>query len=151
MSLSSADELLRLTARLNRWASARAAFTVPTAQARLLGHIDDLQPVRITALAQADHSSQPGVTAQVNRMEASGLVRRVVDDSDARASLVELTEQGSAALAVTRASRASGLTPHLEELTPEQLDDLHRGLRVISHLVENLGTPTITTPVQQKD
>ncbi|MGJ6979144.1 MarR family winged helix-turn-helix transcriptional regulator [Aestuariimicrobium soli] len=147
MSHEVADEVLRLTARLNRWVSARTDVGVPTAQARLLGHIDDLQPVRITTLALADHSSQPGVTAQVNRLESAGLVRRIPDESDARASLVELTEHGRAALTKARGVRAAGLAPLLDQLDAADLDRLRAGVAVLSGLVDRLDPhPDQTTP-----
>ena len=67
-----ANDLLRVAARLSRWASQVASFDIPFAQARLLGLIDEHAPVRVSALAARDHSSQPTVTAQLQRMEAAG-------------------------------------------------------------------------------
>ncbi|CAI9409115.1 MULTISPECIES: MarR family winged helix-turn-helix transcriptional regulator [Aestuariimicrobium] len=145
MSEQIADEVLRAVARINRWASSRSTFELPTAQARLLGHIDDLQPVRVTTLAAADHSSQPGVTAQVNRLQEAGLVERVADDTDARASLLRLTSKGAQSLARTRHQRARTLAPLLDELPPDQLDDLRRGLAVLTDLL------TPTAPTSRKD
>ncbi len=72
------NELLRSAARLSRWASRHASFDVPFAQARLLALLDELGPSRVSALAAADHSSQPTITTQLQRLEASGWVHRAI-------------------------------------------------------------------------
>src|SRR6476660_10135947 len=93
-----ANDLLRSAARLSRWASRHASFDVPFAQARLLALLDELGPSRVSVLAAADHSSQPTITTQLQRLEASGWVHRGSDPDDARATLVSLSEDGRAAL-----------------------------------------------------
>jgi hypothetical protein len=52
-------ELLRVIARINRWATRQADVRIPPAQGRLLAQIDELGPARIGDLARADHCSQP--------------------------------------------------------------------------------------------
>src|SRR6476469_10645407 len=99
------NDLLRSSARLSRWASRHASFDVPLAQARLLALLDELGPARVSVLAQADHSSQPTMTSQLHRLEAAGWAQRIPDPGDARASLVSLTPQGSAALQQARDAR----------------------------------------------
>ncbi len=112
-------ELLRVVAQLNRWATRHAAFEIPAAQARVLALVDDLAPVRITALAVADNSSQPTMTEQVKRLERAGLVARETAPDDARASLVRLTSRGRRLLEKTRRARAAALAPALAALDPD--------------------------------
>ena len=114
-----ADELLRSAARLSRWASQHADLGMPFAQARVLALVDDLGTARVTTLAAADHCSQPSMTAQVHRLEADGLVTRTPDPADARASLVELTPDGAAALARLRRARGAALAPVLDAVRPD--------------------------------
>ena len=114
-----ADELLRGAARLSRWASQHADLGMPYAQARVLALVDDLGAARITALAEADHCSQPSMTTQVQRLEADGLVARTPDPADARASLVGLTADGAAALARLRRARGAALAPVLDAVHPD--------------------------------
>ena len=92
------NELLRSAARLSRWASRHASFDVPFAQARLLALLDELGPSRVSVLAAADHSSQPTITTQLQRLEASGWVHRGSDPDDARATVITLSNEGHAAL-----------------------------------------------------
>lgn len=133
---SAANDLLRAAARLNRWASQAAAFDVPYAQARLLALVDEMQPVRISALAEADHSSQPTVTTQVQRMEAAGWVLRQTDPHDARATLVSLSPAGAEALADVRAARARVLDPALARLDGPALERVRVAVSVMTDLLE---------------
>lgn len=137
---SAANDLLRAAARLNRWASQAAAFEVPYAQARLLALIDEMQPVRISALADADHSSQPTVTTQVQRMETAGWVRRDADPDDARATLVTLTRAGAHALGDVRAARARVLDPALDRLDGDALERIRVAVAVMTELLELAST-----------
>jgi hypothetical protein len=64
------NSVLRSAARLTRWASRHASFDVPMAQARLLALVEELGPARTSALAAADHCSQPTMSTQLQRLEA---------------------------------------------------------------------------------
>ena len=138
---NAANELLRLAARLSRWASASTSFEVPFAQARLLVLIEELGPVRVSDLAEADRSSQPTVTGQVDRLEASGLVRRDPDPRDARASLVTVTSQGVDALSRMRAARAGALNPAIAQLNDEGLARVHVAVDVLTELLDLTAAP----------
>ncbi len=140
-SATAANELLRLAARLSRWASASTSFEVPFAQARLLALIDELGPMRVSRLADADHSSQPTVTGQVDRLEASGLARRAPDPKDARASLVSVTSEGIGALERMRAARAEALDPAIVQLDGEGLNRVNVAIGVLTELLDLTTTP----------
>lgn len=118
-----ADDLLRSAARLSRWASRRADLGLPWAQARVLALVDELGPARITTLAAADDTSQPTMTSQIQRLEADGHVVRSPDPADGRASLVELSPTGLAALTRARRARAAALEPLLAQsgIDPQHL------------------------------
>ena len=105
------NDLLRSAARLSRWASRHASFDVPFAQARLLALLDELGPSRVSTLAAADHSSQPTITTQLQRLEASGWVDRASDPDDARATVISLSAEGHAALESVRRARLAVLVP----------------------------------------
>jgi len=131
-----ANDLLRAAARLSRWASQNAAFDIPFAQARLLGLIEDHEPVRVSALAGYDHSSQPTVTTQLQRMQAAGWVRRDPDPEDARATLVSLTAPGAAAIAEVRTARAAVVEPFISRLDGPAHERVRLSVDVINELLE---------------
>jgi DNA-binding MarR family transcriptional regulator len=142
-----ANDLLRVAARLSRWASQVASFDIPFAQARLLGLVDEHAPVRVSTLAARDHSSQPTVTAQLQRMEAAGWVRREVDPADARATLVSLTAEGTAALIRVRDARAAVLEPFVNRLDGPAIERVKVAVDVMTELLELAST----SPQPRKD
>jgi DNA-binding MarR family transcriptional regulator len=129
------NDLLRAAARLSRWASRHASFDVPFAQARLLALLDELGPSRISALAVADHSSQPTTTTQIQRIEAAGWVERHDDPDDARATLISLTDAGLEALNSVRAARLAVLAPTFEQLDDAALDRVRIAVDVINDVL----------------
>lgn len=62
------------------------------AQAQMLAQLET--PMRMGDIAQQQTCDPSSVTAMMQRLERDGLVQRVVDPSDARARLVELTPKG---------------------------------------------------------
>lgn len=136
-----ADDVLRTVARANRWANLNARFEVPAARLRLLALIEQYEPARVTALAAADHSSQPGTTAQINHLVAAGLAERLVDASDRRATPVQLTAAGREVLARARDARAATLAPALGTFTASEREELRRGVALLERLL------TVTDPV----
>lgn len=129
------SRLLSAVARLNRWATRQAEFDTPPAQARLLALISEVGPARIGELAVADHSSQPTMTIQVQRLEAAGLVQRRSDPSDARVALIEITAQGAAALSEVRRARRVALAPALASLTPAEISAINTAIGAIDRMV----------------
>jgi DNA-binding MarR family transcriptional regulator len=129
------SELLSVVARLNRLATQRAGLDVPYAQVRLLAQVEEQGPARISALAAADHCSQPTMTTQVQRLEAEGWVTREADPADARAVLVTITEAGADALRDARARRAEVVAPHLAALTTDEQDTLTDAVEILRRLL----------------
>ncbi len=62
------------------------------AQAQVLMQLE--APQRITELASTHACDPSSASTMIQRLERDGLVRRVVDPSDARARLVELSPKG---------------------------------------------------------
>lgn len=99
--------------RFEHWSQARAAeVDLTTAQHQLIlairGHPDDRGPTisDVAEYLQLRHHSAVGL---VDRAEAAGLVRRVVDPSDARVVRLSLTP-------IARRRLESLAAAHLEEL-----------------------------------
>ncbi|APE14582.1 MarR family winged helix-turn-helix transcriptional regulator [Mycolicibacterium pallens] len=62
--------------------------------ALVLNRLSHEGPMRVTALATAEGASQSGMTQLVQRLERQGLLERLDDPDDGRASQVMLSEGG---------------------------------------------------------
>jgi DNA-binding MarR family transcriptional regulator len=91
-------------------------------------------PQRVSALAESQGVSQPGMTTLVNRLEASGYAVRVSDPADGRAALVRITDEGRAALRERHAARAQNLLAHLDRLSEADQRALVAALPAIERL-----------------
>jgi DNA-binding MarR family transcriptional regulator len=144
-------ELLRVIARINRWATRQADVRIPPAQGRLLAQIDELGPARIGDLARADHCSQPTMTTQVQRLEERGWVTRVSDPADARAVLISLTDAGRELLTDVRRERAAVLAPYVDGLDQEQRARLAEAVATLNDVLEAAPTAADNALAQKKE
>jgi DNA-binding MarR family transcriptional regulator len=131
--------LLRVIARINRWATRQANLEIPPAQGRLLAQIDELGSARIGDLARADHCSQPTMTTQVQRLEERGWVTRVPDPDDRRAVQISLTDAGEALLTAVREERAAVLAPYIDGLDEAQRARLADAVATLTQILEAAG------------
>jgi DNA-binding MarR family transcriptional regulator len=87
----------------------------------LLFPLERLGPLRQGALAELVHADPSTVSRHVAQLVERGLVRRVADESDGRASWLVLTDAGSAAIAALRRERESHLDHVTAAWSPEEL------------------------------
>jgi len=101
----------------------------------MLAHLEQTGPLRTSDLARLDHSSQPTMTAQVQRAETDGWVQRVADPQDGRASLIDLTAAGRRVLEGARRARGAVLAPHLGRLDRSERETLRRAIDLIERII----------------
>src|SRR5271163_22827 len=70
-------------------------------------------------LATAGGIAQPAMTQLVGRLERDGLVVRLIDPDDGRATLVDITDAGQALLAQLRQTQRDNLAEMLKALSPD--------------------------------
>ncbi len=88
----------------------------------LLFPLDRLGPIRQSALAEAVHADPSTVSRHVALLVERGLVLRVADESDGRASRLVLTESGRAQLDQLRAERVAYLRTVTADWTDDELE-----------------------------
>ena len=134
------EEIAEGLQRLARWS---VRITPKQMSMTALGTLSTLSPgpLRVSALAEREGTTQPGMTALVNRLAASGYVRRIADPTDGRATLVQLTAKGESTLADRRATRTAALRDHLQALPPEHRQALAAALPAIDYLTSGLDKP----------
>jgi DNA-binding MarR family transcriptional regulator len=129
-----ASELVTYAARLTRAVRRAADPAVPTALIRTLSILDELGPSTVTALAEADRTSQPTTTATVNALVERGWGVRTPHPDDARSSVVDLTEAGRDQLTTARQQHGDLVA---QRLAPYTAEDLAKASALIKHLLEN--------------
>ena len=99
MQLTAIDQLsvslMVHSSRFARSLSRRAGSVRSLVAMRVLSNLEQVGDLRIGELAEREFIAQPAMTATVNRLEGDGLVERLRDEGDARASLVHLTRAGA--------------------------------------------------------
>jgi DNA-binding MarR family transcriptional regulator len=137
-------ELVLYTGRLTRALSRSTASDVPTASLRLLSQLDELAPVTIGALAAADNTSQPTMSAGVQNLVEKGWATKSPNPADARSSLVRLTDAGRAELTSARHARALEVSRRLRNDPAHDERDLAAAVAVLRGLLEHTTDPNTT-------
>jgi DNA-binding MarR family transcriptional regulator len=92
-------------------------------------------PMRLTALAEAEGSSQSGMTQLVQRMERQGLVERWSDPEDGRVSLVKVGAAGRELWAGRKELRLERITEMLNGLSDDDRTALWLAAQVASRVL----------------
>ena len=95
-------------------------------------------PSRLTALAAATGIAQPAMTQLVGRLEREGLVVRLIDPEDARATLVAVTDAGRALRDELHQSLHERMAELLDRLPADDQATLALAMRVATPLLEQL-------------
>jgi DNA-binding MarR family transcriptional regulator len=121
------SELVVQAARLVR--AVRRRVEQP-AGIRILSLLDELGPLGVTAIAEADRSSQPTISGAVRQLVDKGWVAKEPDASDARRSLVLLTAEGRQRLSDTRRDNGVAVAERLAR-TGHTAEDVAHAVAVL--------------------
>lgn len=105
-------------------------------QLSALHKVDMHGPLRLGDLAAREQVAGPTMSRVVAQLEALGMVRREVDPTSARCSLVVMTVAGRERLDAVRRDRNDQMTCRLAQLAPEHQRALAEALPAIEALVE---------------
>jgi DNA-binding MarR family transcriptional regulator len=129
---------LRMTlGRLNRRVRQHGPQSLSSSQASTLASVETLGPVRLGDLAAHEGVTAPTQSRLVGSLEQQGLLRRMPDAEDRRATLLAITAQGRRQLEQLRNERSAFLVGQLGTLTPEQRSALVAALDALESLAEN--------------
>jgi len=126
------SELVVQAARLVRAIRRRVGHP---AGIRILALLDDLGPLGVTAIAEADRSSQPTISGAVRQLVDEGLVGKEPDPSDARRSVVELTPKGRQRLTDARRDNGKAVAERLAR-TGHTADDVAQAVSVLRDVMD---------------
>ena len=124
--------------RLVRWAYRTVPKQMSMTAMGTLSTLSDGGPLRLCDLAEREGTTQPGMSALVNRLAESGYVQRVADPTDRRAALVRITAEGQLVLDERRAARTAALLVEIEALPAAHRDALVDALGAIDYLTDRV-------------
>jgi DNA-binding MarR family transcriptional regulator len=102
---------------------------------RILALLEESGPLGVTALADADRSSQPTVSGAVRQLASEGWVAKRADPADARRALVELTPKGRRRLLDARRDNGRAVAERLAR-TGHTTDDVARAVAVLRDVMD---------------
>ena len=105
---------------------------------QVLSLLHDGGPARISVLAAATGVSQPSMTELVGRLEREGLVSRLCDPDDGRATLVDITASGRAQRLQLQRLVQGRVVELLEGLSDDDQATLSLAMRVAAPHIERL-------------
>jgi DNA-binding MarR family transcriptional regulator len=145
---SLSDQLIQLVRAMHVLKAQATSGTGPGPEAReraahvLLFPLTRLGPLRQGALAELVHADPSTVSRHVTLLVDRGLVRRVADEQDGRASRLVVTPAGEAVLVQMRHERDGLLAQVTAAWTPDELAAFTRQLhRFVQDLTDHLPTP----------
>jgi DNA-binding MarR family transcriptional regulator len=154
------DDLTQLSRVLHALKASVTSGSGPEARERaahvLLFPLTRLGPLRQGALAELVHADPSTVSRHVTLLVERGLVRRVADELDGRASRLVVTPAGEAVLEAMRQERDGFLQQVTADWAPEDLDTftrlLHRFVQGLTDHLPSLGAAAGgASPCTEKD
>jgi DNA-binding MarR family transcriptional regulator len=115
-----------------------AQSEITLTQARTLSTLATRGPHRVTDLALLEQVAQPTMSNLVARLEDHGLVERISDSSDPKATLISITREGTRQWRSMVALRTHLLASGLALLTASEKKALEAALPALERLVDEL-------------
>jgi len=129
-------DLFITASRFSRSAATVPAPRHPGVMWRVLSTLSYQGPMRTGQVAVSERVSQSSMTTTVDRLERLGLVDRIQDPTDGRATVVHLTEAGEAALREQRELIVGQLESYFEALSDIDAAVLRRSVELMRELVD---------------
>jgi DNA-binding MarR family transcriptional regulator len=118
--VSSAARLRLVLTRVIRALRRHGNSSLTASQVSALSTLEEFGAMRISAIAANESLGAPAATRVVASLEELGLVMRMNDPDDKRASLIDLTELGRSTLGELWRLRTLDISTMLERLSPQE-------------------------------
>jgi DNA-binding MarR family transcriptional regulator len=105
-------------------------------QTAALATIERHGPLSPSEVADRERIKRPTATRIVRHLQAAGLVERVRDPEDGRASILTITSEGRSLLRRLRARKTAYLAQRLDGLDEEDRRTLERAAELLEEMLE---------------
>lgn len=122
--------------RFYRQVRSHSGHDITPSQSSALSRIEQCGPLRLGALAEAEGTTPATLSRLIDGLAGRGLIERLPDPCDGRASLIQLSPQGGALLAELRSRSTAALRAALSCLSDEQRAVLAGALPVLEALTD---------------
>lgn len=100
--------------------------------------LDDVGKVTMTDIAKALFLSKPYITAQIDKLESCGLVKRMPDKDDRRVINILLTEKGKEFIKRHREVLEERIKSKILSLSEGELSELSLALQTLKNLISKV-------------
>jgi DNA-binding MarR family transcriptional regulator len=122
--------------RLARRLRQEAGTDLGPSQVAALASVERHGPLSPSELAKIERIKRPTATRIVRHLEEAGLVERVKDPEDGRASILTVTAEGRVLLRRLRARKTAYLASRLDKLSAEERRTLERAAELLEGMLE---------------
>jgi len=123
--------IVRTARRLRQEAGADLSPSLTAA----LSTVERHGPLTPSEVALREGIQRPTVTRVLARLEAQGLIERMIDPRDKRSSLVTATKDGRELLAELRTRKTAFLASRIERLEPGERATLERAADILERML----------------
>ena len=129
-----AGRLRLAVTRLARQLRQTSESDLSPTQSAVLATLANHGPVTLGELAELERVASPTITKVTGILQERGLVVKVTDPDDRRFVRVGLTDEGHSLVERSRARKTAWLARQLQDLSPEELEQLVAAADVLDHL-----------------
>jgi DNA-binding MarR family transcriptional regulator len=131
-----APRLRWVVTRLARRLRQEAGADLGPSQTAALATVERHGPLSPSELAEIERIRRPTVTRIVRHLEQAGLIERITDPQDGRASILSVTAEGRALLRRLRERKTAYLAKRLAALDAEDRRTLERAAELLEGMLE---------------
>jgi DNA-binding MarR family transcriptional regulator len=131
-----APRLRLAVTRMSRRLRQEAGTDLSPSQVAALATIERHGPLSPSEVADRERIKRPTATRVVRLLQSAGLIERVQDPDDGRASILSITGEGRVLLRRLRARKTAYLAQRLDQLEPEDRETLERAAGLLEGMLE---------------
>ncbi|MGO4250601.1 MarR family winged helix-turn-helix transcriptional regulator [Paenarthrobacter sp. RAF54_2] len=124
----------------------RSGVSIDRSMISILTRLSATGTLRISDLANRLGLDRSTLSRQVAAAVTAGYVSRTTDESDSRAYLVSMTDEGKAAYRAVRLARTRIMVEMTRQMSSSELDQVSNALPILARAINSLSTSVGSEP-----